>query len=329
VSGAVVFRITYARYGELRDDVAGQMARGGLLVKIHDDADLTLDTPVQLELVLPDGSSLHGAVKVLHVLPGFGVAVSVDAELVERSRRAAAGLDAPGGGPARHERIGPVRTRPPTLIPREPARARPPTLAPPGPARARPPTLTPPEPARARPATLTPPPGGSPPAMPPPSIRGSSPAIPVSPQPGSRPPTSPDAAESPSGAAPRPEGPTRPEKVQLALHGSRDERNAILRDRDRTLHPFVLKNPQLDADDVLAIAKNAQMTADLLGLIGERKDWIQRPAIALALARNPRTPPQLAVRVLDHVSTEALRQIAKGTGVPPHVTQAARKKLLG
>jgi hypothetical protein len=91
----------------------------------------------------------------------------------------------------------------------------------------------------------------------------------------------------------------------------------------------VLKNPHLEHDDVVAIAKNAQMSPDLLKQIGERKDWVQRPAIALALARNPRTPPALAVRALDHVSSEALRQIAKGTSVLPHVTQAARKKLLG
>jgi hypothetical protein len=114
----------------------------------------------------------------------------------------------------------------------------------------------------------------------------------------------------------------------MALHGTRDERNAILRDRDRTLHAFVLKNPQLDADDVLTIAKNAQMAPDLLKQIGERKDWFQRPAIALALARNPKTPPEVAVRALDHVSLEGLRQMAKG-GVAPHVTQAARRKLLG
>lgn len=91
----------------------------------------------------------------------------------------------------------------------------------------------------------------------------------------------------------------------------------------------MLKNPQLNADDVATIARNAQMTPDLLNQIGERKDWFQRPAIALALARNPKTPPELAVRALEHVPAEALRQIAKGVGVLPYVTQAARKKLLG
>ncbi|HEX3757072.1 MAG TPA: hypothetical protein VHW23_00130, partial [Kofleriaceae bacterium] len=122
---------------------------------------------------------------------------------------------------------------------------------------------------------------------------------------------------------------SRMEKVQKALHGTRDERNAILRDRDRTLHAFVLKNPQLEADDVVAIARNPQMAGDLLQQIGDRKEWLQRPAVALALARNPRTPQELAVRALEHVPLEALRQLAKGAGAMPYVQQAARKKLLG
>ena len=135
------------------------------------------------------------------------------------------------------------------------------------------------------------------------------------------------AATSPG--APVPHGPQLAKRIQQALHGNKDERAAIMRDVNKQLHPFVLKNPQLDADDVVTIAKNAQVTPELLTQIGERKEWFQRPAIALALAKNPRTPPALAVRALDHVGLEALRQIAKGTGTLPHVTQAARKKLLG
>jgi hypothetical protein len=69
--------------------------------------------------------------------------------------------------------------------------------------------------------------------------------------------------------------------------------------------------------------------ADLLQQIGDRKEWVHRPAVALALARDPRTPPELAVRALDHVPVEAVRQLAKGAGTLPHVQAAARKKLLG
>jgi hypothetical protein len=248
----VLFRITYARWGELGDDLTHQMARGGLLVRV--DMALDFDAPVSLELALPDGTMIRGDAKVLQRLEGHGVAVTVGAELVDEVRRRVTnGIDVAGAAVARHERIDPDAA---------PAQVE-----------------------RARPTTV-------------------------------RPLLSLDAL-------------TQAQKIHMAMHGTRDERNAILRDQNRALHPFVLKNPQLSAEDVLEICKNAQTSPALLKLIGERKDWVQRGPIAVGLVRNPKTPPTVALQALAYVPMDALRIMAKGGGVLPHVAQAARKKVLG
>lgn len=121
---------------------------------------------------------------------------------------------------------------------------------------------------------------------------------------------------------------TTAQKAQAALTGSKDDRAAILRDKNKSLHVLVLRNPHIRADEIEAIAKNPQMTGEVLRVIGEKKEWLQKASIAVALARNPKTPPEVGVRALEFVSTEALRQMAKGVGAPPHVTQAARKRVL-
>jgi hypothetical protein len=118
------------------------------------------------------------------------------------------------------------------------------------------------------------------------------------------------------------------EKVQLALHGTKDDRAAILRDQNKQLHPFVLKSPHVSPEEVAGWAANAQMSADFLKQIAERKEWLSRPAIALALARNPKTPAEVGLKALEYVPAEHLRQMAKGIGVLPHIVQAARKKIL-
>jgi hypothetical protein len=233
----VRFRITYGKYSELAADVQ-QMAHGGILVRVTDASDLAFDAPVELELVLPDGASLETEGKVLQILAGHGVAVSVTAEFAEQARQRAVGKDI-GTRVAKHERVDRVAAR--------------------------------------------------------------------------------EQAEELSNA----------QKIQLALHGNRDQRNAILRDRNRMLHAYVLKNPGINVDDVLAIAKNPQMGAEIFKQIGERQDWMQRPQIALALARNPKTPADVAIRALAFVPPDALRQMAKGSGAPPHVIQAARKRVIG
>ena len=118
------------------------------------------------------------------------------------------------------------------------------------------------------------------------------------------------------------------DKVQLALHGTKDDRAAILRDQNKQLHPFVLKSPNVSPEEVAGWAANAQMSAEFLKQIAERREWISRPAIALALARNPKAPAEIGLKALDYVPVEALRQMAKGIGVLPHIVQAARKKIL-
>lgn len=117
-------------------------------------------------------------------------------------------------------------------------------------------------------------------------------------------------------------------KVHTALHGTRDERAAILRDQNRQLHPFVLKSPLVTLEEVTAWAGTAQLSAEFLKLIADRKEWLSRPAIAQALAKNPKTPPEIAVKALEYVPIEILRQLAKGVGALPHVVQAARKRIV-
>jgi hypothetical protein len=119
------------------------------------------------------------------------------------------------------------------------------------------------------------------------------------------------------------------EKIQIALHGSRDERALILRDTNRLLHPYVLKNPNLQMDEVVAIARMSAMSPESLKLIADRREWIARPDVAIALVRNPTVPVPVALKALEHVSPADLRQLAKDTRTRPAIQQAARRKVVG
>ena len=117
-------------------------------------------------------------------------------------------------------------------------------------------------------------------------------------------------------------------KIALALHGNKDERAAILRDLNKLFHPYVLRNPNLQLDEVLAMAKMTTLSAEVLKTIAERREWMARPEIALALVRNPKCPAPVAVKLLGNVSPADLRQLAKDTKTRPAIQQAARKKIL-
>jgi hypothetical protein len=117
--------------------------------------------------------------------------------------------------------------------------------------------------------------------------------------------------------------------LPLAQHGGRDERAAAMRDINRNLHTLVLRNPRITIEEVVVIARNAQTHTDLLRMIADRSEWAGRSTVAEALVRNPRTPNDVGMRCLAQCSTEAVKQMAKGIGAPPHMVQAARKRVIG
>lgn len=255
------FRVRYHRPVDLVGDYDGQIAKGGLFVAVSPPAPPALYQRVDLELVLPDGTSVEIATQVLQFAAGAGVALGFDARglgvLVEAVAAARAQPSPPG-----------ARSVESSLVDESAAASD-------GAARA----------ATARRDTV--------------AVRGEVGAL--------------------SGH----------EKIQRALHGDRDERTAILRDVNRTAHPYVLRNPGIQLDEVLAIAKMTTLAADVLKAIADRPEWSRRPEIALALVRNPKTPVPSAVALLDRILVDDLRRLAKDPGTRPPIQAAARKKVIG
>lgn len=116
------------------------------------------------------------------------------------------------------------------------------------------------------------------------------------------------------------------EKMQLALSGTRDERLAIFRDNNKSLHLFALKNPRIGLDEVQTAAKSANTSPDALKFIAEHREWGANTTVCASLVRNPKTPMPLALRALDKVLPSELKAIAKG-GARDQLVHAARKKL--
>jgi len=116
------------------------------------------------------------------------------------------------------------------------------------------------------------------------------------------------------------------EKMQLGLSGDRDTRAHLLRDTNKVLHIYVLRNPRIGLDEVQYAAKLSTLSPDALKFIAEHKEWGFNPTVCAALARNPRTPIPMVLRILPRVPAQELRALAKGGGRMP-IVQAARKLL--
>ena len=118
------------------------------------------------------------------------------------------------------------------------------------------------------------------------------------------------------------------QKMALALAADRETRFALLRDTNKVLHLYVLKNPRIGLDEVQHACKMTTLSPDALRFIAEHHEWGMNPTICTGLVRNPRMPLPLAIKLLDRVPMSEIRVIAKGTGRMQLVT-AARKKVNG
>jgi hypothetical protein len=133
---------------------------------------------------------------------------------------------------------------------------------------------------------------------------------------------------SPDGRAPD-HGAALARKIQLALHGDKNQRGLLMREQNRMIHGYVVRNPQIQLDEVAAIARMTTVNADVLAFIASRREWAERPEVAIALVRNPRTPVPLAIRMLERVSQSDLRMLAKQSTVREAIQRVARKKVIG
>jgi hypothetical protein len=119
------------------------------------------------------------------------------------------------------------------------------------------------------------------------------------------------------------------ETRRAALRGRRDMRLLLIRDKNKTVHPFVLRNPGITLDEVEQIAKMPGVNPDALRMIAGNRDWIRSTTVCRNLVRNPKTPMPDALRLLGKLPMSDLRAMAKSGNVRTPIQQAARKKVTG
>jgi len=115
------------------------------------------------------------------------------------------------------------------------------------------------------------------------------------------------------------------ERLKLALRGNRDVRTLLMRDANRLVRRFVLQNPRISDEEIIALAKNRNIDHEFLEDICRKKEWVANYQVRLALATNPKTPLTIALRFVPSLLPRDLRQLAKSKNVPSAVCGMAKR----
>lgn len=115
------------------------------------------------------------------------------------------------------------------------------------------------------------------------------------------------------------------ERLKLALKGGRDARSILIRDGNHLVQRFVLQNPRISDEEVVAVAKNRTAERELLEVISKKKEWINNYQVRLSLVTNPKTPITIAVRYVRTLLVRDLRLLARSKNVPVAVNGIAKR----
>lgn len=117
-------------------------------------------------------------------------------------------------------------------------------------------------------------------------------------------------------------------RMKLAVKGTREQRAQLIRDSSKLVSAAVLSSPKLTEAEVESFAKMANVAEDVLRIISMNRNWMKNYGVVVGLARNPKTPPAISMRLLSRLNERDMKLIAMDRNVPESLRLAARKYMV-
>ncbi len=106
-----------------------------------------------------------------------------------------------------------------------------------------------------------------------------------------------------------------PVKIKLTRGAGRTLRNILIKDTNQSVALSVVNNAAMSDDEIAMVASSRSVIDEVLTVIYRRREWVAKYKICLALAKNPRIPVGVAVKLLPKL----------GSPRPAHVVQGSQR----
>jgi hypothetical protein len=115
------------------------------------------------------------------------------------------------------------------------------------------------------------------------------------------------------------------QKIKLAYTCSKEERRILIGDTNKLVGIAVLKSRALSVNEVESFAAMRNLDEELYRRISWNRDWMRKPAIVIALVRNPRVPLDLTLPLLKRLSIRELRTVVRDRNLASVIRATARR----
>jgi hypothetical protein len=120
---------------------------------------------------------------------------------------------------------------------------------------------------------------------------------------------------------------TPAQRLARAIKGTREERTILVRDPNRVVAVAVLSSPKITETEIESIAKMANVSDEILRIIGNTRTWTKSYAVVTALVRNAKTPVGVSMTLLHRLMERDVKALSVDRNIPEVLRVAARKKI--
>jgi|LNFM01.1.fsa_nt_gb hypothetical protein len=117
------------------------------------------------------------------------------------------------------------------------------------------------------------------------------------------------------------------EKIRIAMLGSASQRRLLACSPIRSIAEAAIKSPRMQPDEVQKLAMLPEANEEVLRAIARRGDWLKSSRTRYYLARNPKTPSNVALAQLSHLTEFDLKALEKARTVPFQIRNIAKQIL--
>ena len=117
------------------------------------------------------------------------------------------------------------------------------------------------------------------------------------------------------------------EKVNLAYSGGKEERRILIGDSNNLVGQAVLKSRGLTVNEVESFCAMRHLDAEIFRRIAANREWMRKPAVIVALVKNPAVPIAITLPLVKHVAPRELKAVMRDPNLPEGVRLTAKKLL--
>jgi len=118
------------------------------------------------------------------------------------------------------------------------------------------------------------------------------------------------------------------DRMKAAMKGSKEERAVLIRDPNKLVSVAVLSSPKITESEVESFAKMANVSEEILRIIGQNRAWTKNYGVIAALAKNPKTPLGVSLHLVQRLNDRDLKSVAMDRNLQEPLKLAVRKRIV-